>query len=97
MPPSDREVLSYQPPRGLKLIGVAVVIILLIVVALGVLTRVRADQGLKQAVVDTSIPTVELISTKADKTAQDLVLPADVQAFESATVYSRSNGYLKRW
>ena len=97
MPPSDREVLSYQAPRGLKLIGVLVGVMLVVVVVLGVLTRMRADQGLKQAVVDQSVPTVELVPAKADKTTQDLILPADVQAYESATIYARSNGYLKRW
>ena len=97
MPPSNREALSYTPPRGLKLIGGLVVIILLAVVVLGVLTRVHADQDLKQAVVDQSIPTVQLVAVKPDKAGQDLVLPADVQAFENATIFARASGYLKHW
>ena len=39
MPPSNREVLSYRAPRGLKLIAVGVGVLLLVVVALGIMTR----------------------------------------------------------
>ena len=97
MQQSNREVLRYEPPRGLKLAAVVAVVAIAGIVAVGVITRVHADQGLKQTIADQAIPTVQLVPAKVDRAAQDLVLPADVQAFESATIHARASGYLKRW
>ena len=97
MPPSESEVLRYAPPRGLRLAAVAAVILVAVVVTVGVLSRVHANQSLKAASADQTITAVELVQARLEKAAQDLVLPADVQALQSAAIHARVSGYLKWW
>jgi RND family efflux transporter MFP subunit len=97
MQPSNREILNYRAPRGLRLGLIVFGGVMAAVVVVGVLGRVSASQGLKKAVENAAVPTVELVSAKSDKAARELTLPADVQAFDNATTYARVSGYLKRW
>ncbi len=97
MPPNSSDVLRYTPPRNLKLIGLIVLVIAAVVVVLGVISRVRADQDVKQWTQAQLTPTVTLVTAKADTAAINLTLPAQLQAYESAGIHSRVSGYLKDW
>ena len=44
-----------------------------------------------------AVPTVAVVQPKRSGPAQEIVLPANVQAFADAPIYARTNGYLKRW
>ena len=44
-----------------------------------------------------AVPTVAVVQPKRSAPAQEIVLPANVQAFADAPIYARTNGYLKRW
>jgi len=41
--------------------------------------------------------TVEVIQVKRDDKSHDLILPGDIQAYQVATLYARTNGYIKAW
>jgi RND family efflux transporter MFP subunit len=97
MQPSSREVLQYKPPRRLKAALAAVGVVLAVLVVVGVASRMWADHGRKQAARAGGVPTVEVVTARADKAARDLVLPADVAPFTNATIYARVSGYMKRW
>ena len=43
------------------------------------------------------MPSVVVVQPKRSAPAQEIVLPANVQAFADAPIYARTNGYLKRW
>jgi RND family efflux transporter MFP subunit len=97
MPPNSPEALRYQAPRNLKLIGLIAVAVLAAVVILGLISRVRADQGVKTWTKAQEIPTVTLVQAKADTAPANLTLPAQLMAFENAGIRPRVSGYLKDW
>ena len=97
MPPNSSDVLRYTPPRSLKLIGLIVLAVAAAVVVLGMISRVRSDQGVRASTLAQATPTVTLITAKADSAPSTLTLPAQLQAFESAGIHSRVSGYLKDW
>jgi membrane fusion protein, multidrug efflux system len=95
--PDPADVLRYTPPRRLKLIGIVVGCVALLVVIVGLLSRVFANHAVAQWTDATAIPTVKVISLSADANQRSLTLPGDVQAFNSAPIYARVSGYLKKW
>jgi RND family efflux transporter MFP subunit len=74
----------------------ALVIVALLVV-FGILPRIQARTALRQETIRMAVPTVAVIQPKRSAPAQEIVLPASVQAFADAPIYARTNGYLKRW
>jgi RND family efflux transporter MFP subunit len=94
--PDPIDALGHSPPRHLKLAGVGAVCVAAVVVVVGLVTRVHADQELKTWTHAQAIPTVSL-ATVAGGGHRDLVLPGDVQAFNNALIHARTSGYLKRW
>jgi RND family efflux transporter MFP subunit len=42
-------------------------------------------------------PAVSVVSPKRTAPAQEIILPGNVQPFISSPIYSRTNGYLKKW
>jgi RND family efflux transporter MFP subunit len=97
MPPNSSDVLRYTRPRNLKLVGLIALLIAAAVVVLGVISRVRADQGVRAWTQAQTTPTVSLVIAMADTAPSTLTLPAQLQAFESAGIHSRVSGYLKDW
>jgi RND family efflux transporter MFP subunit len=97
MPPNSSDVLRYTPPRNLKLIGLIVLAVAALVVALGVIGRIRADHGVRVWTQAQATPTVNVVVAKADSTPSTLTLPAQLQAYVNAGIRSRVSGYLKDW
>ena len=44
-----------------------------------------------------AIPTVSVVHPKRGAPTQEVVLPANVQAYIDSPIYARTNGYLKQW
>lgn len=80
---------------------VATLIFILIVaaalVASGIIPRLRARQTLRQQTEVSAVPVVTVIHPKLQASAEEVVLPGNIQAFVDAPIYARTNGYLKRW
>jgi RND family efflux transporter MFP subunit len=63
----------------------------------GIAPRLRAHQSLVELTNVTAAPPVAVLhAARADK-AEEVILPANMQAFVDAPIYARTNGYLKRW
>lgn len=97
MPPNNSEVLRYQAPRNLKLIGLIALAIAAVVVVMGVISRLRSDHEVKTWTGAQQTPTVALVTAKADTAPAALTLPAQLMAYENAGIHSRVSGYLKDW
>jgi RND family efflux transporter MFP subunit len=78
-------------------IAVLVVIIVAGIVVMGVVPRLRAKAALRTETHNLAIPTVVVIHPKRGDPQQEIVLPGNMQAFEDAPIYARTNGYLKKW
>jgi multidrug efflux pump subunit AcrA (membrane-fusion protein) len=67
------------------------------IVISGILPRINARAALDKETAEMAIPTVSVIHPKRGAPAQEVVLPANVQAYIDAPIYARTNGYLKHW
>jgi RND family efflux transporter MFP subunit len=74
----------------------AVVTAVVIVIA-GILPRIQARTALRKETAEMAVPAVVVIQPKRSAPAQEIILPASVQAFADAPIYARTNGYLKKW
>jgi RND family efflux transporter MFP subunit len=96
MPSEQAHDLHPTPPRHLKTIGVAVLCVAGAAVAVGLMSRVHADQRVTSWTAAQAVPVVKVISLNGVG-AGDLILPGDIQAFHSAPIHARVSGYLKSW
>jgi len=78
------------------ILALALAIVAAIVVS-GVLPRIHARASLDKDTAEMAIPTVSVVHPKRGTPAQEVVLPANVQAYIDAPIYARTNGYLKHW
>jgi len=95
--PDEQDMLHYTPPARLRLAGIIAVAVIALVVVIGLVTRVTASHEVSEWTDENALPAVSVISLDADKKAGDLTLPGNVQAFNSAPIYARVSGYLKKW
>jgi membrane fusion protein (multidrug efflux system) len=80
--------------RLLRLTPVALVLLAL---AVGILPRLKAHAALRTQTQSFSIPVVAVVNPKAAPPVQRIELPADVQAYQEAAIFARTNGYLAHW
>ena len=78
-------------------IAVLALVIVAAVVISGILPRIHARADLDKETAEMAIPTVSVVHPKRGAPAQEVVLPANVQAYIDAPIYARTNGYLKHW
>jgi RND family efflux transporter MFP subunit len=77
-----------------------VVIVLLIAAAaaiIGIVERHHARAQLVEYTDATAAPPVALAQPVMEKTATEIVLPGNVQAYSLAPIYARTTGYVKAW
>lgn len=87
---------SHRPARGWWLALLALVVVAVIVL-FTVLPRIQARNTLAKETQEMAIPSVAVVHPQHAAPAQEVVLPANVQAYIDAPIYARTNGYLQRW
>src|SRR3984885_8741125 len=85
-----------KPARRWWIAVLAFVIVVAVVIS-GILPRIHARAALDKETAEMAIPTVSVITPKRGAPTQEVVLPANVQAYIDSPIYARTNGYLKRW
>jgi len=100
-PPPQREANDSHARQSRSGHGVIIAILVVIIVAgvvvMGVVPRLRAKAALKKETTDLAVPTVAVIHPRRGDPEQEIILPGNIQAFEDAPIYARTNGYLKKW
>ncbi len=100
MSAAERREDTPDPPRArtrtMAVMGVVLATLLLVLLAIGVVPRVRNTRALAAAAEQTrkAIPTVYVLRAKPADDA-GLTLAATTQAIQDTIVYSRTSGYLK--
>ena len=89
---------SIRPQRKIVW-GVALVALLSVtaVMSSAILPRIKARATVHAETAEMAVPTVTVIHPERSAPSKEIILPANVQAFSSAPIYARTNGYLKRW
>lgn len=87
--------------RGARIRAMVIIVVVLacvaVVVASGVIPRLRARQVLREQTKVSAEPAVTIVRPERGNTAEEVVLPGNIQAFMDAPIYARTNGYLKKW
>jgi RND family efflux transporter MFP subunit len=78
-------------------IALVAFLIAVAVVIAGIVPRVKARATLRNETNQLAVPAVVVVQPKRSADGQEIVLPANVQAFKDAPIYARTNGYLRRW
>lgn len=87
--------MPTKSSRPLLAAGVIAVAAAAIVIG-GLATRHSQAEQLKQDANERAVPTVSLVTLK-DASGAPLVLPARIEAWSRAPIYSRVSGYLRKW
>jgi RND family efflux transporter MFP subunit len=94
---AEPDPLRYQAPKRLKLAGIIVFCVFLLILVLGLFSRLTTSHQLAASTNDASIPVVSIINPQANGAPRSLVLPGNVQAYYRAPIYAQVSGYLKQW
>jgi RND family efflux transporter MFP subunit len=97
----DRSRSNHAPEPGGRsrswLIAIVAFAIVVVIVISGIIPRKRAEANLATETQQMAIPTVSVVRIQRSAPVQEVVLPANVQAYIDAPIYARTNGYLKHW
>jgi len=99
VPAHKEDVHAEDPesPGGGRTIGILFAVVLLLAIFYGLHVRASHEKELTHATNEAAVLSVNIIHPTQGSAAQDLVLPGNVQAFTDTPIYSRTNGYLKKW
>jgi RND family efflux transporter MFP subunit len=86
-----------RPPRAVLVASGVVAMCLVVIIFLGIRSRVDAETGLAAATDRAAVPTVDVVHPKEGAPTQEIVLPGTTEAFTDTPIYARTNGYLKSW
>jgi RND family efflux transporter MFP subunit len=97
----DAAQLQDETPKvsaGSLLMLVALVLLVLAGLAVfGILRRIHASDELKTYTTQTSAPPVAVQAPVLQRSANEIVIPGNIQAFTLAPIYARTTGYVKAW
>lgn len=90
---------ALASPRASHATRAAAVTLLALIVAGGfaVARRFSDHRTLAAETEKLSVPTVAVTSISSEPAQEELVLPAQLQAYVESSIYSRTNGYLLHW
>lgn len=84
-------------PRTLKRFGIGAGIVAIAIVMVGISTRGAADRRLEATAAEAAVPTVDVVSPTKGEAGGGIVLPGSIQAYNSAAIFARTNGYIRNW
>lgn len=99
LPTTDRDrTAAPEISRGPLLTLIVLVLVVAVACAVvGILRRIHANAELAQYTDANSAPPVSLAMPVYEKSASEIVLPGNMQAYIMAPIYVRTVGYVKAW
>lgn len=91
-----RDEFASLSPKTRQRIYIAL-LIALIIALIGIGYRMYAGNKLHQVTEQQAILNVTTIKATHGPKTEEIVLPGNVQAWHEATIYARTNGYIKTW
>jgi RND family efflux transporter MFP subunit len=86
-----------QVPRGRGTVGILCAVAIVAAIAWGLHVRATNEETVTHATEAAAILSVDVVHPTEGSKADDLALPGNVEAFTDTPIYSRTNGYLKKW
>lgn len=84
-------------PRRLRVAGLIATLIAVVIVVIGIATRVSNARQLKNWTDAQTVPTVMVALPQSSVGDTPLELPGRIEAYARAPIYARVSGYLKSW
>jgi RND family efflux transporter MFP subunit len=97
MSPDTGRSANASTARGLRLVGIAGAVIVVVVVAAGIISRSASANRVKEWTDEQALPVVAVIAPGKGGTVSTLDLPGRLEATSRAPLYARVSGYLKKW
>jgi RND family efflux transporter MFP subunit len=94
--PDERRERPSNPNKGWVIAVLAFLVVAALVIS-GIVPRVRARNMVRAETNQMAIPAVIVAKPKKSAPGQEVILPANIQAFRDAPIYARTNGYLRKW
>jgi len=94
--PSKDVAVGTKRHRRWLYLAIALLVVLTLL-ASGIWSRVKARKTLGAETAQVAVTAVSVVLPKQTAPAQEIILPGNVQPFITAPIYSRTNGYLKKW
>src|SRR5437588_8540441 len=94
---TTQEAKRRSAKLGTYVISAALLVIFIVVIGFGFISRRKAEADLTRATAAASIATVNVVYPKAGAPTDEIVLPGNTQAFTDAPIFARTNGYVKSW
>jgi RND family efflux transporter MFP subunit len=97
---SNDETAAQKPVKRHRGLWIAAIVVLIgagVIAFTGIKSRMDNFDRLNNQAAAVAIPTVEVIHPTRSMKEKTLALPGDVEAFYSAPIYARVNGYVKMW
>jgi len=92
---------KHEPPQvsrgSLMTLVVIVLIVAAIIAIVGIVGRKHANASLEKYTDTNAAPPVSVEQPVLQQSAQEIVLPGNIQAFTLAPIYARTTGYVKAW
>src|SRR5246127_4915943 len=95
VPLAQRNAGKQSPKRWLAALVIALIVAAILI--FGIRSRVKAESNLRTATAQMAVPSVSVVKPKQTASAQEIILPGNVQPFISSPIYARTDGYLKKW
>ena len=97
--PAHHEPAANAPesPGSGRTIGILFAVALLIAIGYGLHRRSADETKLVHVTNEAAILSVDVVRPAVGSSSQDLTLPGNVQAFTETPIYSRTDGYLRKW
>jgi RND family efflux transporter MFP subunit len=95
VPLTHRNAAKQSPKRWLAALVIALIVAAILI--FGIRSRVKAENNLRTATAQMAVPSVSVVKPKQTASAQEIILPGNVQPFISSPIYARTDGYLKKW
>jgi RND family efflux transporter MFP subunit len=86
-----------QVSGGRRTVGILCAVALVSAIVWGLRVRAANEAAVVHATQAAAILSVNVVHPVEGSKADDLALPGSVQAFTDTPIYSRTNGYLKKW
>jgi RND family efflux transporter MFP subunit len=91
------EVMTAKRSRKSWLVLAIAAIVVAALLGSGIWSRVKASTTLRAETAQAALTAVSVVSPKQTSPADEIILPGNVQPFITSPIYSRTNGYLKKW
>ncbi len=96
LPAANDGGAGKRPHKQWLGLAVAVIAVAALLIS-GIWSRVRARAALNAETAQAALTSVSVVSPKQTAPADEIILPGNVQPFITSPIYSRTNGYLRKW